>query len=306
MFHTALHTLNLRSLPTFHMPLDRILHILKENKDTLKYLSIHFQGVTPAIIPLNSVTLPELVEFSIGGHHALSQLVDSLILPSLEELNLDIEAREPIEDVIMSLIARSGGAAAMSIKHLSVAYGFGCGRRASKAKSKSPPAVVTKTPVGPSGMHMGGQSFYYGPGGVVIGWNILNELSQLESLRVGGTPMDTLLCALSVPDDDIIIHHSSAPPGQPNAISWLCPNLRELGMKNCHAHSEAAAKLVQMIEARNPDANATGVVINGVAPKKLRALELYECSNLGQDVVQWLQAKVEEVIFTEPPYAYER
>lgn len=304
MFHTSLHTLNLRALPTSHLPLDRVLHILHANKDSLRYLSIHFQSVTPAILPLNPLSLPELKELSVGGHYLLSQLVDTLILPSLEELNLDIEAREPIEEVIVSLVGRSGGAA-IPIKHLSVAYGYGCGRRASKANeglitSSSSKASGPSTPNSPT--------FYYGPGGIVIAWNILAELPQLESLRVGGTPMDTLLCALGVPDDDML---NGGGPGGLNAgsmpsggMQWLCPNLLELGMKNCHAHSEGLTKLVQMVEARNPADSSGALVINGVAPTKLKSLELYECTTVGTDVVDWLKEKVEEVACTD--LAFER
>ncbi|KAJ7579035.1 hypothetical protein C8J56DRAFT_335233 [Mycena floridula] len=289
MFRNGLRTLHIRTLPTVHIPLDRILHILKCNQETLQYVSIHFSNVNPVILPLSPLSLPELKEFSLGGHHTLSQLLESLVLPSLEELNLDIDARDSLEEVILQLVARSN--ASSTLKHLSVAYGFGCGRSASKRNKFVPNANKGNQ------LHSPFSPMYYGPG-IVLGWStVLPELHRLESLRVGGTPMESILMTLAPPDDD----------GGPNMTpgftqNWICPNLRELGIKNCHAHSEAAAKLVQLIEARNPVGTTPPVVINGVSPKKLQQLELYECSNLGQDVVQWLQGKLDEVIITEPPY----
>lgn len=310
MFHTSLHTLNLRALPTLHLPLDRVLHILYANKDSLRYLLIYFYSVTPSQFPLNMLTLPQLKKLSVGGHYRLAQLVDTLILPSLEELNLDIEAREPIEEVIIeSLIGRSGGSA-MPVKHLSVAYGYGCGRRASKENE----CPITSTCSGESGPSTATNSanFYYEPSGISMftSWNLLAELPQLESLRVGQTPIDTLLCALGVPDADVLSGASGGPEGlnadntPSGRVQWLCPNLLELGLKNCHAHSEGIARLVQMVEARNPMDSSGALVINGVVPTRLKTLELYECMTLGTDIVDWLKDKVEEVACTDP--AFER
>jgi hypothetical protein len=264
MLRTNLNSLSLRALPTSHLPMDRILYIISSNPG-LKTLSLHFQGVLPAILPLAPTSLPELKELSIGGHYLLSQLVDSLILPSIDTLNLDIEARDPIEDTISNLLSRSNNPA---LAHLAVAY----------SSSNS-------------------ASFYYGPGGIVISWTVLSELTHLQSLHIGGTPWEPLLSALGPPDDE------------QNQAHWACPNLVSLGMKNCHAHSEGVAKLVQMVEARNPDSSGAGgttggVTVNGVSPVKLRKLELHDCASLGQDVVTWLKGRIDEVMCTEP--AYER
>lgn len=307
MFQTNLHTLTLRALPSILMPLDRVLYIIKANKDTLQYLSMHFHSVTPAVLPLTPLTLPELKELSVGGSHALAQLIDTLIVPSIEELNLDLEARDPIEDVILSCIGRSGPSVAL--KHLSVAYGFGYGRRATQAISQHQSLSTSKDTLHPpSGANNGGSgnssNFYYGPGGVVISWNFLSELTHLESLRVGGTPLENLLSALCFPEDDIIMAGPPGiipPGGNTTTSNWLCPNLSELGMKSCHTHNDAISKLVQMVEARNPEGGGSGTPVNGISPKKIRSLELNDC-NLGQDVVEWLQKKVPEVLFPEPVF----
>jgi len=297
MFHTNLHTINLRSLPNTHLSLDRILHILDANKDTLECVSFHFQSVTSAILPLTPLNLPNLNELSIGGHHLLTQLVDALIVPNLNELNLDIETRDPIEETIISLVGRMGPAG--TLKHLSVAYGYGCGRRISKANKNHPwaAAVASSSSSSSSGI------MYYGSGGVVMSWTLLSELSQLESLRVGGTPMDALLCALSTPDDDLMTGAAAAAAGAgavpTGGNSWLCPNLVELGLKQCPGHSEGVGKLVQMIDARNPISGLQGTVVNGVAPVRLKSLELYETASLGPDVVQWIDKRVDEVAITE-------
>jgi hypothetical protein len=96
--------------------------------------------------------------------------------------------------------------------------------------------------------------------------------------------------ALGAPDED--------------QAHWACPNLVSLAMKGCHAHADGVSKLVGMVEARNPEASATGVTVNGVSPVKLKKLELYDCASLGDDVVRWLKGRIEDVSWTEP--AYER
>ncbi|KAL0581575.1 hypothetical protein V5O48_000504 [Marasmius crinis-equi] len=313
MFHTNLHTLNLRALPTNHLSLDRITHILQANRTTLKCLSLHFQCVTQAVLPLNPLVLPELTEFSIGGHYHLSQLVETLNLPSLEEFNVDIEARDPIEDVIAGLVARMGPLS-VGIKHLSVAYGYGCGRGATRnarllrekeerGKDSGSSSSASITPPPPP------TSMYYGAGASIMSWAFLTDMNQLESLRVGGTQMDTLLSALGAPDDDLLSGSAAAagvaPPGAGANNSWLCPYLTELALKHCHAHSEGVAKLVQVVDARNPNGSHTGtgsgaMVVNGVSPTKLASLELHECAVLGPDVMDWLKARVDDVMVTEP------
>ncbi|EGO29108.1 hypothetical protein SERLADRAFT_365133 [Serpula lacrymans var. lacrymans S7.9] len=254
IFKTNLRSLTLRALPASHLPLDRILHIVSSNPG-LESLSLHFTIVLPAILPLSPTTLPELRELTFGGHYHMSQLVDSLILPSLDMLNLDIEAREPVEDTISNMLTRSNNP---PLRHLSVAYG-----------------------------NTSSTSIYYGPGGVVISWTFLSELNHLQTLNVGGTPFEPLLTALGAPDED--------------QTQWSLPNLTALAMKNCHAHGDGVAKLVQMVESRNPD-TGNAAIVNGVSPTRLTQLELYDCASLGQDVINWLKKRVEEVVCTEPSY----
>jgi len=255
MLRTNLRSLNLRALPTNHLPLDRILYLVSSNPN-LEVLALHFSAVSPAILPLTPTTLTELKDLTLGGHYLLSQLADSLVLPSLDTLSLDIEARDPVEDTILNLLARSNHP---PLRHLAVAYG-----------NSSP------------------SSFYYGPGGVVISWAMLVDLTHLHSLHIGGTPLEPLLTALGPPDED--------------QTHWACPNLVSLALRNCHSHSDGVAKLVQMVEARNPDVASSTLTVNGVAPVKLKQLELYDCASLGQDVVNWLKGRVEEVLWTEPTY----
>lgn len=261
MFRTNLHTLNLRALPTSHLPLDRILYIVANNLE-LENLTLHFQGVLPAVLPLSPIKLPRLKKFHIGGHTLLSQLIDELSLPALTHLSLDFELRNPIEDTILNLLSISG---APHLTHLSIAYG---------TASNS-------------------ASFYYGTGGVTITWTgLFPEMPHLVSLRAGGTPLEPLLAALAPPDEE-----------SDQATGWFCPKLQELGMRNCHAHSEGVVKLVQLVEARNPEIGyGTTPQVNGVTATRLTKLEMYDCAILGEDVVQWLENRIAEVICTEPDF----
>ncbi|KIM38078.1 hypothetical protein M413DRAFT_250649 [Hebeloma cylindrosporum] len=255
----GLHTLNLRALPTSHLPLDRILHILSNNPQ-LKTVALHFQGVLPAILPLKNLTLSHVHSLTLGGHFLLTQLLDSLTLPILESLILDIEARDAMEDVISSLLTRSNRP---PIQQLSIAYG-----------------VVANA-----------ATFYYGPGGIVITWTtLLSELPHLKTLTIGGTALEPLLIALGLPEDD---------PNQSQTLVWACPALEVLGLRSCHAHNEGVTKLVQMVEARNPE-HGTAPAIGGVTPAKLSRLEFHECTSLGEDVMQWLETRIEEVICSDP------
>jgi hypothetical protein len=255
----GLHTLNLRALPTSHLPLDRILHILFNNPQ-LNTVALHFQGVLPAILPLKNLTLPHVTSLSLGGHFLLTQLLDSLTLPILGSLTLDIEARDAIEDVISSLLTRSNRP---PIRQLSIAYGVAANAA----------------------------TFYYGPGGIVITWTtLLAELSHLKMLTIGGTALEPLLTALGPPEDD---------PNQSQTPIWACPALEILGLRSCHAHNDGVIKLVQMVEARNPEHGAASAV-GGVTPVKLTRLELHECTSLGEDVMQWLETRIEEVICSDP------
>ncbi|KAF7969591.1 hypothetical protein HWV62_26817, partial [Athelia sp. TMB] len=216
-------------------------------------LSLQFSSVQPPVLPLSNVTMHELKEVSIGGHHLMTLLVESLKIPLLESLVLDIEAREPVDDLITNLLTRSG---APPLSHLALAYGA--------------------TP------------YYYAHMGAVSSWGFLSDLHNLESLQVGFTPFEPLLTALGAPDED--------------QTTWLCPNLKSISMRNCHSHNEGVGKLVQMVDARNPGPSVSAISVNGVTPTKLKQLELYDCANLGYDVVEWLQGRVEDVSFTEPTH----
>ncbi|KAG6856919.1 hypothetical protein H0H87_012169 [Tephrocybe sp. NHM501043] len=248
MLRTNLRTLNLRALPTAQLPLDRILYIVSNNP-ALEFLTLHFQSVLPAVLPLSPTSLTYLKNLHLGGHHTLSQLIDVLILPELHELALDIEAREPIEESITSLLTRSSKPA---LSHLSIGHG------------SSPNS----------------QAFYYGSSGASIAWaTLLPELPDLESLHVGGTPLEPLLLALG-----------EEPP--------VCPELEVLSMRNCHGHSDGVGKLVAMVETRNPPLGAG----TGVQAKRLRSLEVYDCASIGEDVVDWLGSRVDEVVCTDADY----
>ena len=168
LFKAGLHSLTLRSLPTFHLPLDRILHIIASNP-SLESMDLHFTTVQPAILPLNPLALENLTKLCLGGHYLLAQLVDNLTLRSLAHLSYDIEAREPIEETITNLISRSGNPPLTS---LSIAYNPG-------------------TP------------FYYGVATGIMNWGFLMDAPELRTLKVGGAALEPLLIALSGPEDGV-------------------------------------------------------------------------------------------------------
>lgn len=168
LFKTDLHSLTIRSLPTFHLPLDRVLHIISSNPN-LESMELHFTTVQPAILPLNPLTLENLTKMSLGGHYLLAQLVDHFTLPSLGSLSYDIEAREPIEETITNLMSRSGNPPLAS---LSIAYNPGT-------------------------------QFYYGAATGIMNWGFLMDAPELRTLKVGGTAFEPLLIALSGPEDGV-------------------------------------------------------------------------------------------------------
>ncbi|KAK0445137.1 hypothetical protein EV421DRAFT_1890378 [Armillaria borealis] len=285
LFQSNLRNLNLRALPASQHPLNQILHILHANQHSLERVSLHFQTVLPPILPLSQLTLPRLKEFNLGGHYMLTNLVESLVLPELEELNLDIEARESIEEYIQTLLAKTPSTAT-NLKHLGIAYGYGTGHH---AEASIPDTVSASSP-----------PFYYGSGGVVVSWLFLNDLPQLESLRVGGSHLDVLMAGLGMPDEEMMTGAVAIGVMGSTVVAnaWLCPKLKELGLRSCHGH-EGWAKLVQAVEGRNPDGGATGTVINGLSPVRLKRLELYDSQGIGGDVIQWLEKRVDEVVWTE-------
>ncbi|KIL61481.1 hypothetical protein M378DRAFT_13520 [Amanita muscaria Koide BX008] len=314
MFHSNLTSLHLRALPTAHLPLDRILYVVSNNRN-LRSLTLQFQGTLSAVLPLSIVTLPHLTSLEIGGHYLLTQILDSLVIPSLNVLNIDIEARDSIEESIVSLVVRSG--CSNLLEHLSIAYGTTTfASTFIFPSSSSPTSLPPGIPPPPSSA-----SYYFPPGGIVVAWPaLLAELPRLKTLCVGGTPLDPLLTALGPPGEDM--HQSE---------NWACVDLERLSMRNCHAHSEGVVKLVQMVEVRNPansgsnpttggasSAASSSALLAGSAaaiasggsaggggssmPDRLKTLELYECASLGQDVVRWLRDRIEVVACTDLPY----
>lgn len=249
MLHQPLTSLTLRSLPNNHLSVDRLLHVIAANP-TLLSLSAHFAMLAPAVLPLVPCTLPVLRELTLGGHHLLSLLMDTLTVPCLSTLTLDVEAHDPIEDTLSALFQRSSHP---PLEHLSLSYALGAAAG-------------------------GGPTIYYAGGGAVTSWGFLADLAHLRTLAVGGAPFDPLLGALGPPEDE----------GAP----LPCPELSALRLRGCHAHGEGVGRLVQMVDARN-------VVPPGGGTQKLRTLELAQCQPLGQDVMAWLRAHVDEVVCSE-------
>ncbi|KAH9926712.1 uncharacterized protein B0H18DRAFT_876235 [Fomitopsis serialis] len=262
-----LRSLSIRTLPTMHPALDRVMFMVTANPQ-LESLSLHFSSPNPPVLPLTPTVLRDLKSLTLGGHYLLSSLADALVLPSLEALVLDIDAREPIEDTVSALLARSNNP---PLTRLSLSYTL-CS---------------------------GSSSFYYGGGAGVATWHFLSELDHLRTLQVGGAPFEPLLTALGATDDDAQVPSHM----QAQAEHWVCPNLTTLALRGCHAHTDGVHKLVQMVEARNPDmqANATAAGL-GLGPARLRHLELHDCATLGPDVLKWLKSRIEVVLCTEPAF----
>lgn len=253
---TGLQSLCLRMAPQYSIALDRVAYIIKCNP-RLEELSLNIATTTPAVLPMSPTTFEHVKSFSIGGHYLLGALLDCLMLPALERLVIDIEARDPIEDMLTQLILRSDHP---PISRLSLCY------------------TTQSSPL------------YYHAGSGITSWQFLSELDELQILQVGGAPFEPLVAILGLPEDD-------------NQDQWYCPRLVTLAMKACRPnHSEGVTKLVQMIEARNPDAGTAPMAVAGVTPERIRHLELHECATLGLDVVRWLQGRIPEVVCTEPTY----
>ncbi|EIM87685.1 uncharacterized protein STEHIDRAFT_56056 [Stereum hirsutum FP-91666 SS1] len=271
IFKTNLRKLNLRSLPTTNIALDRILYMVSNNRG-LEELSLSFSSVNPAILPLTSTTLPELKSLTLGGHYLLANLIDIVVLPSLASLTLAMEARDPIEDNITSLLSRSNHP---PVTELSVAYAYS------------------------------GSPYYYNGGGLISSWNFLADMSYLRTLQLGSTPLDPILSALGPPDDDNVAVGGNG--------SWLCPYLEHLAFKACPAHADGISKLVQLVDLRNPEGGAGhgsgpggggGSSNSGSssALSRLKKLEMYDCTMVGQDVVDWLKGRIPDVMCVEPTY----
>ncbi|KAF7350291.1 D-ser-dehydrat domain-containing protein [Mycena venus] len=303
---TQLVSINIRALPASLIPLDRILSIINANRDTLKILRLHFASVSQAVLPLPAATtLEHLEELYIGGHHLLSQLIDTLALPQLHALDLDFDApREPIEETIASLYARSQNPI---LQTLAISYG--------------PPSPSSSASSSGGG---GGPSWsgYYGyvAAGNVVSWAFLAECGgSLEVLKVGGAALEGLLGALAAPEDQPLMpttNNGGAGNAGAGNGGWACPHLRELHLRGCHSHShphhshshaaqDGVGKLVRMVDARNPDngGGSGGMSMGTGTPHRLVRLELDDCVPLGGDVVRWLEGRIgkDGVVCVEPP-----
>ncbi len=294
--------LNLRAPLNPALPLDRIRYIIAQNP-TLETLSLYFQGVLPNVLPLTPLKLDRVTSLRLGGHYLLSQLLDTLILPSLKSLTLLVDPREPVEDTISNLLTRSSSS------------------QTTHTQSSSHPTLQLEE------LSLGYESptpsfMYYVPAGIITSWRILLEkLPFLRALKIGGTPVEALLMALASGEDD-----------GTGVSGCVAPRLEVLKMRGCMLHSEAVLKLVQLVEVRNPEGGGSvgvsssgssgshgfsawgggggnsgsgsvggGSTGGGGMVKRLKCLEMQECE-LGMDVERWLGSRVETVVCVDPPY----
>ncbi|KAJ6476913.1 hypothetical protein C8R45DRAFT_1008237 [Mycena sanguinolenta] len=276
---THLTNLTLRALPTATIPLDRLLRVLTANAATLSSLNLHVVSVAPALLPLpTSTTLPALVDLAIGGHHLLTGFLDTFVLPSLRDLDLDFDSpRDPVEETIAGLWARSGNP---PLRSLAISYGPSPPPSASSSSSSSnsslssPSSSFSSTPAFPPPLPMGGGPWYphhyYVSAGPVVSWAFLAECgAALEVLKVGGAAVEGLLAVLGAEDGGmgvpppLVTTHPSLQlnpftntPANPNANpnnnnngnnnggGWTAPALRELHLRSgCpqpHLHSPFA------------------------------------------------------------------
>ncbi|KAG6331874.1 hypothetical protein ID866_7217 [Astraeus odoratus] len=341
----SLRTLHLHCLSSMSHPLDKILYLVTSNP-SLESLAFQFGVVAPPVLPLpnpdiSPVRLSKLHTLRIGGHPLLAHLVDVLVCPSLETLALETDlaapstgiahgamgARMPIEDTAISLVRRSGHP---DLTSLSLLYTSGSG------------GGGTYHPYGTHHYYLGGHGMT-----PMISWTFLAELESLERVEVGGTPLEQFASALGAQEDDAPTVIGFGPAGMgglgggaggggvlgggPGAGgaggngggpvgNLVCPRLKSVVVRDSYAPPEAIAKLVQMVEARNPDvlpaggsgsgssSSATtgggggGNNNNAGVPVKLRRLEVWDCgAPFGSDVVEWLKRRVDEVVVVELP-----
>ncbi|KAF9441247.1 hypothetical protein P691DRAFT_684604 [Macrolepiota fuliginosa MF-IS2] len=308
LFSLPLTHLNLRAPLNPTLPLDRIRYMIAQTP-TLESLSLYFPGVLPHVLPMNELRLDRVRELRVGGHCLLAQLVDVLVLPALKSLSLLVDPREPVEDLISGLLTRS---ASPQLEELSLGYDSPC------AHPFSFPSHPHHTHAHPH--HLPSFMYYLPPTGLISSWRLLlSRLPSLHTLRIGGTPVESLLTALGSNDD---IDGSGV-------NGWVVPRLEVLKMRcgpgpGCGAlggfgghvgqmqaglYSEGVGKLVQFVEARNPEPGGSGgsgggggnstlamaptIQAGGVA--RLKYLEVQDCE-LGQDVERWLGGRVENVV----------
>ena len=167
-------------------------------------------------------------------------------------------------------------------------------------------------------------------------WSFLAEMTSLEKLEVRGTQLEPLVSALSLQDDNTGTVIGIGPgivgvavgggmgrgigigPGGggvgAGAGNLVCLRLKSLVARESQGYPDGIAKLVQMVEACNPDilpvgaGSGVGVGVgagggDGAVPSRLCKLEVWDCVPLGADVIDWLKKRVKDVVVVDPPYS---
>ncbi|KAF8674922.1 hypothetical protein RHS04_07024 [Rhizoctonia solani] len=89
------------------LSMDRLLTLLSNNPD-LETLSLELRCGS-ALLPPRDLVLHKLKSLTIaGGDSQTVEFLDHLTLPALESLSVRLSAPEPIDDVLQSLLSRSG------------------------------------------------------------------------------------------------------------------------------------------------------------------------------------------------------
>ncbi|KAH8115898.1 hypothetical protein DFH11DRAFT_1688140 [Phellopilus nigrolimitatus] len=306
---------------------------------TLQY--VPFKWSSPLISAnLRSINIRSLSTPGLGGHSSTQMTLDRLLHiiaanPSLEHLALHFQNAQPavlpleptrlaelkslsiggsftLAPLLDALITPSLDSLTLNIDREAPEESIS----ALLARSNSPPVTFLSLAY-QSQLGMGP---YYGDAPGLLPWGFLSAVPDLRTLQIGHTALDVLTDALSRVEED--------------AGSWLAPRLEHLAMRNCHAHGDSVAKLVALVEARNPQlhgaggghhvafpGHANGVVhiagaLHGLVgvggpmhhapvggaghPTRLKSLELYDCATLGEDIVRWLRSRIADVKFSEP------
>ena len=345
----SLRALHLHGLPSLSLPLDRVLHLITSNP-SLESLALYFSSLTPPVLPLpnadiSPVRLSKLHTLHVNGHPLLAHVVDVLVCPALEALGMEVDmnapmnsgmgvgmgghagmGRDPVEETVINLVRRSGHPDVTSLYIAYTTYSasglgggiFGFGGAGGVGGAPYPGA------------------YHYLHPGSVISWSFLAEMTSLEKLEVRGTQLEPLVSALSLQDDDTGTVIGIGPgivgvavgggmgggigvgPGGggvgAGAGNLVCPRLKSLVARESQGYPDGIAKLVQMVEARNPDVLPVGAGSgagagagagggDGAVPSRLCKLEIWDCVPLGADVIDWLKKRVEDVVVVDPPYS---
>ncbi|KAH7868332.1 uncharacterized protein C8R40DRAFT_846837 [Lentinula edodes] len=212
-----LHTIYISALSTSPIQVGSLMQMLAKHASTLCVLSLNLPSMTPPVVPATTLPFtsntplcfPLLEELSLGGHNLMSQLAGAITTPSLEELNVDIDLGRGgishtmapngaangvqhfsyIEEVVHALLHRGSPAPADKLKALSIAFGFGNGRRATKERDSDPYLQALKfaqaCPCAGTTFLPPGHYATPTPSVVHISWQFLASLPALQSLKVG-------------------------------------------------------------------------------------------------------------------------